>query len=175
MKSLLTVDPPVGPVGGAVPPTHTPAPKVQGPFVICIQSTWSESKESEVLLTPSRLTLQDSMHCSPPGPSVHGILQARILEWLPFPSPGGLPYPGIKPRSPALQVDSLPSEPPGKLALFKVLLTGFLNTLVLQEWGPFPPRPQVSPEINSLGVPLLSSLLGFFSLAKGCLQSSAGF
>ena len=32
----------------------------------------------------------------------------------PFPSPGDLPKPGIKPRSPALQVDSLPSEPPGK-------------------------------------------------------------
>ena len=34
---------------------------------------------------------------------------------LPFHSPGGLPYPGIKPGSPALQADSLPSEPPGKL------------------------------------------------------------
>ena len=33
---------------------------------------------------------------------------------LPFPSPGDLPDPGIKPSSPALQVDSLPSEPPGK-------------------------------------------------------------
>ena len=33
---------------------------------------------------------------------------------LPFPSPGDLPDPGIKPRSPALQADSLPSEPPGK-------------------------------------------------------------
>ena len=33
---------------------------------------------------------------------------------LPFPSPGDLPHPGIKSRSPALQVDSLPSEPPGK-------------------------------------------------------------
>ena len=33
---------------------------------------------------------------------------------LPFPSPGGLPNPGIKTRSPALQADSLPSEPPGK-------------------------------------------------------------
>ena len=32
----------------------------------------------------------------------------------PFPSPGDLPNPGIKPRSPALQTDSLPSEPPGK-------------------------------------------------------------
>jgi len=33
---------------------------------------------------------------------------------LPFPSPGDLPNPGIKPRSPALQADSLPAEPPGK-------------------------------------------------------------
>ena len=33
---------------------------------------------------------------------------------LPFPSPGDLPDPGIAPRSPALQTDSLPSEPPGK-------------------------------------------------------------
>ena len=32
----------------------------------------------------------------------------------PFLSPGDLPHPGIEPRSPALQVDSLPSEPPGK-------------------------------------------------------------
>ena len=93
---------------------------------------------------------------------------------LPFPTPGDLPYPGIKSRSPSLQVDSSSSEPPGKLA-FQVLLTGFLNTLVPQEWGPFPPKPQVSPEISSMGFPLVSSLLGFFSLAKGYLQSSAGF
>ena len=33
---------------------------------------------------------------------------------LPFPSPGDLPIPGIKPESPALRADSLPSEPPGK-------------------------------------------------------------
>ena len=33
---------------------------------------------------------------------------------LPFPSPGDLPNPGVKPRSPALQADSLPSESPGK-------------------------------------------------------------
>ena len=42
-------------------------------------------------------TLWDPVNCSPPGSSVHGILQARILEWLPFPSPGELPDPGIKP------------------------------------------------------------------------------
>ena len=54
------------------------------------------------------------MDCNPPGSSVHGILQARIREWLPCLPPGDLPYPGIKPVSPALQADSLPSEPPGQ-------------------------------------------------------------
>ena len=46
--------------------------------------------------------------------TVHGILQPRILEWVAFPSPGDLPNPGIKPRTPALQADSLPAEPQGK-------------------------------------------------------------
>ena len=50
------------------------------------------------------------MDCSPPGSSVHGVFQARILG-LPFPSPGDLPHSGIKLQSPALQADSLPSEP----------------------------------------------------------------
>ena len=40
----------------------------------------------------------------------------------PFPSPGNLPDPGIKPGSPTLQVDSLPSEPPGKPMLFLHIL-----------------------------------------------------
>ena len=48
--------------------------------------------------------------CDPVDYIVHGILQARIF----FPSPGDLPNPGIKPRSPALQVDSLPAKPQGK-------------------------------------------------------------
>ena len=46
----------------------------------------------------------------------------RIQEYrsgLPFPSPGGLPNPGIKPGSPALQADSLLTEPPGKLIYLK--------------------------------------------------------
>ena len=50
--------------------------------------------------------LCDSIDCSPPGSSVHGILQARILEWIAIPFFRGLPNPGIDPRSPALQVDS---------------------------------------------------------------------
>ena len=66
------------------------------------------------LVAQSCPTLCDPMG-SLPGSSVHGILQARILEYgLPFPSPGDLPDPGIEPRSPALQVDSYPPKPPGK-------------------------------------------------------------
>ena len=45
---------------------------------------------------------------------VHGLLQARILEWLAFPSPGDLPSPGIIPGSLELQANSLPAEPLGK-------------------------------------------------------------
>ena len=47
----------------------------------------------------SCLTLRDTMDCSPPGFSVHGILQASILEWVAMPSSGDLPDPGIEPAS----------------------------------------------------------------------------
>ena len=49
--------------------------------------------------------------CNPMDYTVHGILQARILE-SPFPSPGDLPNPGIEPRSPSLHMDSLPAVNP---------------------------------------------------------------
>jgi len=42
---------------------------------------------SQVLVSQSCLTLCDPTDCSPTGSSVHGIFQARILEWVPFPSP----------------------------------------------------------------------------------------
>ena len=47
------------------------------------------------------------MDCSLLDSSVHGICQARILEWLPFTSPGDLPHPGTEFSSLELQVDSL--------------------------------------------------------------------
>ena len=67
------------------------------------------------LAIQSCLTLYDLMDCSLPGSSVHGNSLGKntrmgchaLLQ-------GIFPYPGIKPRSLALQVDSLPSEPPGK-------------------------------------------------------------
>ena len=68
----------------------------------------------KALVAQSCQTLCDLMDCRPPGSSVHGILQARILEWVVIPSAGDLPDPGIKPGSPALLVDSLLTEPPRK-------------------------------------------------------------
>ena len=63
------------------------------------------------------LTLSDPMDCSLPVSSVHGILQARILEWVAILPPGELPNPGIKPASPAspaLASGFFTTEPPGK-------------------------------------------------------------
>ena len=56
------------------------------PFSLCVRAQ-------------SCLTLCDPTDCSPPGSSVHGILQARILSGLPCPSPGDLSDPEIKPES----------------------------------------------------------------------------
>ena len=47
-------------------------------------------------------------------PPSMGFSRQECWSGLPFPSPGDLPDPGIEPRSPALQADALPSEPPGK-------------------------------------------------------------
>ena len=65
-------------------------------------------RESEV--AQSCPTLCNPMDYSPPGSSVHGILQARILEWVAISFSRG----SSEPRSPTLQVDALPSEPQGK-------------------------------------------------------------
>ena len=72
------------------------------------------SGSSSVLVAKWYLTLCDGMYCRPLGSSAHGILQGRILEWAAFPFSSGSSNPGIKPRSPALQADSLLSEPPRK-------------------------------------------------------------
>ena len=59
-------------------------------------------------------TLLDPMDCSPPGSSVHGILQARILEWVAISFSRGSSRPRIESVSPALQADSLLSIPQGR-------------------------------------------------------------
>ena len=52
------------------------------------------------------------------GPPSMGFSRQEYWSGLPFPSPGTLPDPGIKPGSPALQADSLSSDPPGKPDIF---------------------------------------------------------
>ena len=64
-----------------------------------------------VLITQSCPVLCNTMDCSAPGFSAHTIFPGK--NSLPFPSPKDLPNPEIKPRSPALQAYSVPSEPPG--------------------------------------------------------------
>ena len=61
---------------------------------------------SEAKVAQSRLTL-----CYPINFAVHGIVQARIMEWVAFPFSRGS---WIKPRSPTVRMDSLPAEPQGK-------------------------------------------------------------
>ena len=54
------------------------------------------------------------------APLSMGFLRQEYWSRLPFPPPGNLPDPAIKPGSPALHADSLPSEPPGKPSLFAI-------------------------------------------------------
>ena len=53
----------------------------------CQESTLVQGRKVKVLVTQSCPTLCDPMDCSQPGSSVHGILQARVLEWVAIPSP----------------------------------------------------------------------------------------
>ena len=77
---------------------------------------YENQSENESEVTQLCPTLCKPMDCSLPGSSVHGIFQARLLEWvaiafsqgywsgLLFPSPEDLPNPGIEARSPALHM-----------------------------------------------------------------------
>ena len=66
--------------------------------------------------------LCNPMVCKLSGYSDHGFSRQECWIGLPFPSPEGLPDPGIEPGSPALQADALSSEPPGKPAMQKVAM-----------------------------------------------------
>ena len=126
-------------------------------------------------------TLQDPLDCSLPGFSVHGIFQTRILECAPFPSPGGLPDPGIEPGSPALQAYVLPSELLGKPNLlldhfqFTLILgpniPGSYAILFLQHWAYF--YHQSHPQLGVVFA-LTPSLHSFWSYFSTVLQQHIG-
>ena len=75
---------------------------------------WQEYTKSEVIQLC--LTLQPHAYQAPPSME---FSRQEYLSGLPFPSPGNLPDSWIKPGSPALQADALPSEPPGKLIYYR--------------------------------------------------------
>ena len=91
-------------------------------------------------LTRSCPALCDPTDCSLPGSSVQGSLQARTLEWVAVSSPGGLPIPGVTPRSPtshALAGRFFAAERPPR---------GFPPlVLIKQSKNPFPPNRNASP------------------------------
>ena len=80
------------------------------------RETPSEGLGAKVLVAESCLTLCDPMDCSLQAPLSMEFSRQEHWSGLPFPFPGNLPDPGIKPGSPALQADFLPSEPPGKFS-----------------------------------------------------------
>ena len=98
-SSLVTFPPPPH------PPQHLSPSNILNNLLVCVHYLSSCAKLLQLCLT-----VCDPRDHSLPGSSVHGILQARILEWipssrLPCPPPGDLPYPGIEPvslTSPAL-------------------------------------------------------------------------
>ena len=93
------------------------------------------------------------------APLSMGFSRQEYWSGQPFLFPGNFPHPGIEPRSPALQADSLPSEPPGKL---KVYESGSDSTqLCLTLDDPMDYTPWNSPGQNS-GVGSLSLLQGIF-------------
>ena len=98
----------------------------------------------------SQPTLCDPRDCSLPGPSVHGISQARILEWVAMFCLGDLPNPRIESVSPALQADSLP------LSHLRIPYTLFIYNSYSAQWMPHE-------ENFQLQVPILRFLLSFHS------------
>ena len=66
-----------------------------------------------------------------------GFSRQKYWSGLPFPSPGNLPNPGIKPTSPELQVDSFTTEPPGKplgrdTGSFNIILASLVNGTITE-------------------------------------------
>ena len=82
-------------------------------FKYSVKSQYSNPLCVCVWIIQSSMTLCHPMDYSPPGSSAMGFSRQEYWSGLPFPTPGDLPDPGIEPSPPALQADSLLSEPPG--------------------------------------------------------------
>ena len=96
-------------------PTSLTPPALAGRFF----TSWATGEAHFIHVKVSEVTQSCPIPCDPwtvahQAPLSMGFSRQEYWSGLPFPSPGDLPDPGIKPRSHALQADALPSEPPGK-------------------------------------------------------------
>ena len=106
-------------------PNHSTAREFLSPYL---------SMKVKVLVTQSGLTLCDPMDYSPPGISVHGISEARILEWVVISFSRGSFWPRDWPRPSSLQADSLHLETPGKPIFLQVSPIGDSFNLAPSFW-----------------------------------------
>ena len=79
--------------------------------------------ESESEVAQSCPTVCDPWAVAHQSPPSMGFSRQEYWSWLPFPSPGDLPDPGIEPSSLILQADALTSAPPGKPILPRTVAT----------------------------------------------------
>ena len=90
--------------------------KIAGCFWTPMDVPWKNKRlEIKLSSTLSRSVVSNSetqWTVALQAPLSMGIFQARILEWVAMPSSRDLPHPGVEPRSPVMQVDSLLSKPP---------------------------------------------------------------
>ena len=136
----------LGPIQRLDPPNGTSLTSRQHVPFLRIQIPQGSQVHSKCVCAQSLqscLTLYDPMNCSPPGSSVHGILQARILEWVAMPLSRGSSWPGIKPeslRSPKLAGTwAPPGKPHWKWEPYKPNVWK-VKRLVLDETYPVPLR-----------------------------------
>ena len=130
---------------------------------------WSRSVVSD------SATLWTVVHQAPPS-----IRFSRQEYWsgLPFPSPGDLPYPGIEPRSPALQADALTSEPLGKplysLIKSKTSIIWMVSPRLSQDVDPIQVPPKIPAPSSDLLV-LLNLCARGYVCSKTVLKSKTVF
>ena len=111
---------------------HNLISRKDGKVCISSYSSYVAKQLAYFLCVPAQscLTLCDPTDCSQPGSSVHGVSQARVLEWGAISYSRDLPNPGIKPASLSSpwQADSLPLYHPGYFRHFTTLT--FLKNII---------------------------------------------
>ena len=115
------------------PPAQCPAPQTPAPVMDKPDGSHAQTLSRVRLFA----TLWTGAHQAPMS-----VRFSRQEQWsgLPFPSPGDLPHPGIKPGSPALQADSLPTEPVRKSPFIECLghascCAGYISRIISSSWG----------------------------------------